>query len=257
MSLCAAANPTLAAGSQLLPGSNIWQVAPQLLKPFPKANCGGQFTKILVEKWHTTCTWWSLPPPGRCSRMPPNGRSWQVLTWSWACTTGHPASDQVLEAAANAAWPYAQLCAWTYLNDEDTSHELMDYAIQNATEYIGRHPNATPAKLGARIKSRIRRQAQWLANRQKRERSGGSASDLESIYASEPDIEQRIYASELFAHLSPFAQAIVNRRWHGYSWREIGRDLDMDYSEVRKAYFRELGLLLQNLSRPGDSPKCA
>ena len=64
-------------------------------------------------------------------------------------------------------------------------------------------------------------------------------------------------ACELFAHLSPFAQAIVNRRWHGYSWREIGRDLDMDYSEVRKAYFRELGLLLQNLSRPGDSPKCA
>jgi len=101
--------------------------------------------------------------------MPPNGRRWQVLTWSWACTTGHPASDQVLEAA-NAAWPYAQLCAWTYLNDEDTAHELMDYAIQNATEYIGRHPSATPAKLGARIKSRIRRQAHWLANRQKRER---------------------------------------------------------------------------------------
>ena len=60
-----------------------------------------------MEKWHTTDTWWLLPPPGRCSRMPPNGRSWQVLTWSWACTTGHPASDQVLEAAANAAWPYA------------------------------------------------------------------------------------------------------------------------------------------------------
>ena len=189
--------------------------------------------------------------------MPPNGRSWQVLTWSWACTTGHPASDQVLEAAANAAWPYAQLCAWTYLNDEDTAHELMDYAIQNATEYIGRHPNASPAKLGGRIKSRIRRQAQWLANRQKREHSSGSATDLESIYADQPDIEQRIYASELFVNLSPFAQAIVNRRWHGYSWREIGRDLDMDYSEVRKAYFRELGLLLQNLSRPGDSPKCA
>ena len=45
-----------------------------------------------------------------------------------------------------------------------------------------------------------------------------------------------------------------NRSWLGYSWIEIGGDLEMDYSEIRKAYFRELGLLL---SRPGDSPKCA
>src|SRR5215472_3501844 len=76
--------------------------------------------KFLVEKWHSPDTL-----PGRCSRMPPNGRSWQVPTWSWACTTGHPASDQVLEAAANAAWPYAQLCASTYLNDEGSARELM------------------------------------------------------------------------------------------------------------------------------------
>ena len=73
---------------------------------------------------------------------------------------------------------------------------------------------------------------------------------------SQPEIEQRIYARQIFTRLSPFAQAVVNRRWLGYSWREIGRDLEMDYSEVRKAYFRELGLLLENLSRPGESPKC-
>ena len=188
--------------------------------------------------------------------MPPNGRSWQVLTWSWACTTGHPASDQVLEAAASAAWPYALLCAWTFLNDSHLASDLMDHAIQNATDYMTRHPDASSAKVNARVKSEIRREAKQLAFKQRRERPSGSASDFEAVCAAQPEIEQRIYASEIFAKLPPFAQGIINRRWLGYSWREIGRDLEMDYSEVRKAYFRELGLLLENLSRHGESSKC-
>jgi hypothetical protein len=188
--------------------------------------------------------------------MPPNGRNWQVLTWSWACTTGHPASDQVLEAAANAAWSYALLCAWTFLNDHHVAHDLMDRAIRNATEYIARHPDVSSGKVNARIKSEIRREAKYLAAKQRRESSSGSASDFEALCATQPEIEQRIYANEIFVKLSPFAQGIINRRWLGYSWREIGRDLEMDYSELRKAYFRELGLLLKNLSRPGESPKC-
>jgi hypothetical protein len=188
--------------------------------------------------------------------MPPNGRSWQVLTWSWACTTGHPASDQVLEAAAHAAWPYALLCAWTFLNDHAASHDLMDHAIQNATQYVARHRNVSSGKLTVRFKSEIRRKAKHLANQQSREHPNGPAPDLEALGASQTNIEEHIYANEIFARLSPFAQEIVNRRWLGYSWREIGRDLEMDYSEVRKAYFRELGSLLRNVSRPGDSPKC-
>jgi len=188
--------------------------------------------------------------------MPPNGRNWQVLTWSWACTTGHPASDQVLEAAADAAWPYALLCAWTFVNDPHTAHDLMDHAIQNATDYITRHPTASSAKVNARVKSEIRRQAKHLAAKQRRELPSGSASNFAAVCASHPEIDRRIYANEIFAKLSPFAQGIVNRRWLGYSWREIGRDMDVDYSEVRKAYFRELALLLRNLSQSGESPKC-
>jgi DNA-directed RNA polymerase specialized sigma24 family protein len=188
--------------------------------------------------------------------MAPNGHNWQALTWSWACTTGHPASDQVLEAAANAAWPYALLCAWTFLNDHHIAHDLMDHAIKNTTEYIARHPDVRASKVNARVKSEIRRHAKHLASRQERERPTGMASDFETLCAGQPDIEQRIYASEIFARLSPFAQGIVNRRWLGYSWREIGRDLEMDYSEVRKAYIRELGLLLGNLSQLGESTRC-
>ena len=184
-----------------------------------------------------------LLPPGRRSRMPPNGRNWQVLTWSWACTTGHPASDQVLEAAADAAWPYALLCAWTFGNDPHIAHDLMDQAIQNATDYITRHPNGSSAKVNARVKSEIRRHAKHLAAKQRREFQTGCASKFEAVRASHPEIEQRIYANEIFAKL-------------GYSWREIGRDMDVDYSEVRKAYFRELTLLLRNLSQSGESLKC-
>lgn len=38
----------------------------------------------------------------------------------------HPASDQKLEIAAKAAWPYALLCSWSYLNDLAAAHDLMD-----------------------------------------------------------------------------------------------------------------------------------
>ena len=216
----------------------------------------GSILNFFQKLAYTTGTWWFLPLRADGSRMPPNGRSWQVLTWSWACTTGHPASDQVLEAAANAAWPYALLCAWTFLNDPHSAHDLMDHAIRNATEYIARHPSSNSGKITARVKSEIRREVKHLAFKRKRECPSGSTSDLESLCASQPEIEQGIYAKQIFARLSPFAQAVINRRWLGYSWREIGRDMEMDYSEVRKAYFRELGLLLENLSRPGESPKC-
>ena len=184
--------------------------------------------------------------------MPPKGRSWQELTWSWAYSTGHPASDQRLEAAAKAAWPYALLCAWTYLNDSEAAHDLMDHAVENASRYVARHPDSTSEKLTSRIKSVIRRRAKQLAAKRSRELSYGSLLDLEQVYAGQPEAEQRVYASELFAHLSPFAQSIVNWRWLGYSWREIAVQFEMDHTAVRRAYFRELESVLHRLSRPGD-----
>jgi hypothetical protein len=57
--------------------------------------------------------------------MPPKGRIWQELTWTWAFSTGHLASDQKLAAAAEAAWPYALLYAWTYLNDHDAAQHVL------------------------------------------------------------------------------------------------------------------------------------
>ena len=132
----------------------------------------------------------------------------------------------------------------------------MDHAVHNAVDYIGRHPDPLQDKLTARIKSVIRRRAQQLEAKSSRELSYGSLADLEPIYAEQPEIEQRVYANELLTLLSPFANSIVHWRWLGYSWREIAKQFDMDHTAVRRAYFRELESVLQNLSRSGDSSQC-
>ena len=188
--------------------------------------------------------------------MPPKGSIGQELTWSWACSTGHPASDQRLDAAAKAAWPYAVLCAWTYLNDHDSAHDLMDLAVRKAAGYAADHPDSPPNKLTGCMKSAIRRRAKQLAAARSRELSYGSLRALEKVYAGQPEAEQRVYANELLAHLSPFGQSIVKWRWLGFSWREIARQLEMDHTAVRRAYFREMEVLLRSLSRPGDFPRC-
>ena len=188
--------------------------------------------------------------------MPPQGRIWQELTWSWAYSTGHPASDQNLEAAAKAAWPYALLCSWTYLHDHAAAHDLMDRAVQNTFEYLGRHPACSETKLLWRIKSVLKRRARQQSTKRNREIPYGSLFDLEALYTAPSDVEQRVYASELLARLSPFARSITEWRWLGYSWRKIAQHLDMDHTAVRRAYFWEVESLLSTFSQSGELSRC-
>ncbi len=188
--------------------------------------------------------------------MPPRDSINQKLTWGWAFSTGDPALDVRLEDAAQAAWPYARVCAWTYLSDGDAAHDLMDHALQNAARYASRHLGRPTEKLTARIKSVIRRRAKQLAAKKGRELSFGSLVDLEQFLSHEPEAEQRGYANELLERLSPCAQSIVKWRWLGYSWREIAGHLEMDHTAVRRAYFREIESLLRRLSQYGDLLKC-
>ena len=187
--------------------------------------------------------------------MPPKCCIGQGLTWSWAFSTGHPASDQRLDTAAKAAWSYALLCAWTYLNDEDSAYDLMDFAVQKAAGYASRHPDSATNKLIGRIKSAIRRGKQ-LAAAKSRELSYGSLLAFEKVYAGQPEAEQRVFAHELLARLSPFGQSIAKWRSVGYSWREIASQLKMDHTAIRRAYFREIEAMLKSLSQPGDFPRC-
>jgi hypothetical protein len=173
--------------------------------------------------------------------MPPRGRSWKELTWSWAYSTGHPASDQKLEAAAHAAWSYASLCAWTYLNDHDAAVDLMDHAAHNASQYLARHSDTPEQKLTARIKSVIRRRSRQLAAKRSRELPSGSMRDMEQLHVGHPEAEQRAYARQLFSRLSPTAQSIFDWRWLGYSWREIGGKLEMDTARYVVHTFKNWG----------------
>ena len=188
--------------------------------------------------------------------MKPHGRIWQELKWSWAFSTGNPASDQKLDAAANAAWPYAKLCAWTYLNDHAAAHDIMDHAVENASGYISRHADCPEEKLVLRFKSVIRRRARQQSAKWSREIQYGSLIDMERLYIGHPEAEQRVYAIELFESLSPFAQSIVRWRALGSSWRKIADHLEMDHTAVRRAYFREVESLLHDLSQPGEVSKC-
>ena len=188
--------------------------------------------------------------------MPPTDRVGQELRWSSVYPTGNAASGEKLDAAGQASWPYASLCAWTYLNDSDAAHDLMDHAIENASRYIARHPERSADKLTTRIKSVIRRRAKQLAARNRRELSSGLLIDLEHFLIAQPDAEQRAYANEVLERLSPFASSVLKWRWLGYSWREIAKHLEMDHTAVRRAYFREIESLLHSPSRSGDLPKC-
>jgi len=188
--------------------------------------------------------------------MPPKCSNWQELTWSWAYSTRYPAFDQRMEAAANAAWPYALLCAWTYLSDGDCAYDLMDHAIHTASEYIKDHSDIRTGDLTVRLKDTIRSRAKRLAAKNSREVSVGSLSELEKMLAVPPRAEQIAIASELFDRLSPFMQAVVHWRLLGYSWREIGQQLEMHHTAVRRAYLRELESLVQGISLSGGVRSC-
>lgn len=194
-------------------------------------------------------------PCGQMLAKPPMEPHWEDLTWSWAWSTGHAASDQKLEPAAKAAWQYALLCAWTYLNDGDAAYDLMEDAVRNAGEYFSRHPDSTEQKLIARIRSVIRRRAKQIAHKQDRETPSGSLVDLEPLQTSTGGVEEIAIGNELFSRLSAFSQLVFNRREFGYTWRDIAAELDLDHTVVRRAYFRELQSLRCSLSRPGEPPR--
>jgi len=187
--------------------------------------------------------------------MPPSEPQWEELTWSWAYATGHRTSDQRLEPAAKAAWPYALLCAWSYLNDRDAAHDLMEHAVCKAGEYLARHPDLPDQKLVGHLKSFLRRRAKQIARSRRREIASGLLPELEHLLVGSSDAEEQTIAKEMLARLSPVTQVVFKRRDFGYTWREIAAELELDHTVLRRAYFRELKSLLRSVSPSGESPR--
>ena len=122
--------------------------------------------------------------------------------------------------------------------------------------YPERHPDSPTKKLTWRLKSVIKRLAQQKAAKKAYEVPFASLIDLEHRYAESPDAERRVYANELLDRLSPVAQSIVKWRWLGYTWREIAKELEMDHTAVRRAFFREAESVLRSVPKSGDSSRC-
>jgi len=187
--------------------------------------------------------------------MPPSEPQWEDLTWSWACSTGHSTADQKMEPAAKAAWPYALLCAWSYINDRDAAHDLIEHAVRKADEYLDRHPDLPEQKLVGHLKSLIRRRAKQIAHSRRREIAFGLLPDLEHLLAGSSDAEQQLIAKEMLARMSPVTKVVFKRRDFGYTWREIAAELELDHTVLRRAYFRELKSLLRSVSPSGESSR--
>ncbi|HEY1755660.1 MAG TPA: hypothetical protein VGG72_09715 [Bryobacteraceae bacterium] len=131
----------------------------------------------------------------------------------------------------------------------------MDHAVQNAADYLDRHPESPDWKLIARIKSVLRRRAKQIAHKHRLEIPCGSLFDLEQLLVEPSNLEQRSIAGELVSRLSPVVQSVHNQRQLGYTWREIAAELELDHTVVRRAYFRELKSLLRSVSPSGESSR--
>jgi len=113
---------------------------------------------------------------------------------------------------------WTPVCTWTYLNDQPAAHDIMDHAVENASGYIARHPDFSDKKLLSRIKSVLKRRARQIATKQRREILYGLFVDMEDLYVVQPEVEQRIYAYELFERLSPLHKQL----WTGVRWIILG-----------------------------------
>jgi DNA-directed RNA polymerase specialized sigma24 family protein len=132
----------------------------------------------------------------------------------------------------------------------------MDHAIHTTSEYIRNHSDVLTENLTVRLKDIIRSRAKRLATKNNREVPFGSLSELEKMLAVPPEAEQMAIASELFERLSPFTQSVVHWRLLGYSWREIGQQLEMHHTVVRRACLRELESVLHGIPLHGGVRSC-
>jgi hypothetical protein len=182
-----------------------------------------------------------------------SSESEQGSSWSWINPSASAASCRSLQTAANAVWPYAKYCAWSYLDDDCSAYDLMDYAIEHSGKYLARFQFEPPTeKLVSRLRPLIRRRAKQLARRRVGIPSG-ALLDLEEFaqqLREQPEAEQRVYAREILEKLSPQARAVALWRRMGYSWRVIGRNLDLEHSHLRRAYLREIHAAVQGCADP-------
>lgn len=169
--------------------------------------------------------------------------------WRWASTLDRAQKERLLQAI-EANRPFARVTAWSYLHDEQLSGELIERALESVQNFAAATaPTPSVEKLTARLRSQIRRVAKQMRRRVKEDHEG-SLRDLELLAPSEnPNPIEFLFLEEVVKLLSPEAKEIASYIRLGYTWREIGADLGVDYSTLRKAFRREADAALIKLGR--------
>lgn len=169
--------------------------------------------------------------------------------WKW-----RDSLTEELQAGLRAAYeevlPFARYTSWSYLHDGTLAAELLEAAMDSIYPFALKSSPAPPiAKLAARLRSQVRRVAKQRANRQSKEECAGSLHDMERnhLISETLDVNEMILIKEIVGRLSPEARNIATWIWMGYSWREIGKTLDIDQDSIRLAFRREADRVLSEL----------
>jgi DNA-directed RNA polymerase specialized sigma24 family protein len=169
--------------------------------------------------------------------------------WKWRDSLREELQAQLMNAY-EAVLPFARFSAWSFLHDGALANELLEEAMESVHAYaLKASPPPATSKLAARLRSQVRRVAKQRANRQSKEECAGSLLDMERYHlmAETNDLAEMILIKEIVGRLSPEARNIATWIWMGYSWREIGKTLDIDQDSIRLAFRREADRVLREI----------
>ncbi len=171
------------------------------------------------------------------------------VLWKWEDSLDEALRQQLL-SAVESTWSFAHMTAWSYLYDEARGPELIEEALEPVWAFASKSsPRPTTQKLTARLRSQVRRLAKQQKNHIKEFPEGGSL-ELDAYAASRPiDPVEGLFLEEIVRELSPQAKDVAKYIRMGYTWREIGETLGVDYSAIRKSFRRETDAILIKLGR--------
>lgn len=171
------------------------------------------------------------------------------VLWKWEHSLDQALRQQLL-SAVESTWSFAHMIAWSYLHDEARGPELIELALEPVWAFACKSsPRPTTQKLTARLRSQVKR----LAKQQKkqiREIAEGGSHELDAYAASRPmDPVEMLFLEQIIREFSPQARDIAKYIRMGYTWRDIGETLGVDYSAIRKSFRRETDAILIKLGR--------
>ena len=157
--------------------------------------------------------------------------------------------------AARRIWGTVCARVRSILGDSSEAPELLEKVVASVSRSLDRN-NVAPHDPSGLLIVEVRRSAQRLAGRRRREPAVGGTSELaESLNA--PDwsdaVDRRIFLERLVRALEEPNRAILRLRVVGYDWSEIGEILKVEPAVARKAFWKDVRRAQSQLLKPDRS----